>query len=294
MSRLVRRVSGGLLFAAYLTLSGCGQPAAPPVTAKDVAAPVSAAAEPAKVAASREPVFKVGAEGFLKEFKADQKAANEKYKDKYVEIEGLVGEAPSTGFRNKMDIAVPEKREPQSGVQKQSVCCTMAPGAQGKLLELGRDQKVKVTGKVTLSIVDTVFLEDCTVGDVGPSTVIRTTAKELGAEFSKDDGEPAKQKYDSKDIWRPKELFVEGVVNDVVVASQTAPATNIGDVFVNLDAGENEPMICRMEPFWKEDGKQLKKGESVVLRGTFGTDTRNAKAYPMLWNAIVVKRSQPK
>jgi hypothetical protein len=287
------RTVGALLVVCLLVAAGCaqkgdttGSTAPPPKSAgtKDTPATTREATPTPAASASNEPAFRGKAEELHKEFKAGQAAADKKYKGKYVEVEGQVDKVSwATGSKDKLDLA-----PPQSVTPREMVSCTMSPSAPETYRELGKGQTVKVRGKLTLSIIGTIFLEDCTIADAGPSPVLRAKAKDLGAEFAKEDGEPAAKKYDSKDIFNPKELIVEGVVKDVVITPGRTLASK-EDVNLNLDAGMSEPMVCEIEPFEMESAKKIKKGDTVVLRGHFHTNTLALKRYPGLLSAQILK-----
>ena len=282
-----------LLVGCQLAAAGCGQmnettgsktPPAATEGSKDTPAAAKETAPPPAAAASNAPAFRGKAEDFYKEFKASKATADQKYSGKYVEVEGRVDEVSwKTGSRDKLLLATPPSVTP-----RESISCTMSPSAPETYRELGKGQTVKVRGKVTLSIVGTIFLEDCTVSGAGPSPVLRAKAKDLGAEFSKGDGEPAAKKYDTRDAFGSKEMIVEGVVKDVVVGPGHSVLSK-DDVDVNLDAGMSEPMVCEVMSYEKEAAKKLKKGDTVVLKGQFLSNTLALKRYPRLLNAQILK-----
>jgi hypothetical protein len=285
--------AGALLVACLLVAAGCGQQggttgsaASPPKsdTTKDTPAAAKETDPKPAAAAANEPAFRGKAEDLHKEFKASKAAADTKYTGKYVEVEGRVDKVSwMTGFKDKLDLA-----PPQSATPRESIACTMSPAAPPTYRELGTGQTVKVRGKLTLSIIGTIFLEDCTISDPGPSPVLRAKAKDLGAEFGKEDGEPAAKRYDSKDVFNPKEMIVEGVVKDVVVGPGRTLDSK-ADVNVNLDAGMSEPMVCEVTSYEKDAAKKIKKGDTVVLKGQFSSNMLALKRYPRLLNAQILK-----
>ncbi len=216
----------------------------------------------------------------MKEFAAGQPAADKKYKDKYLEVEGVVQSGLTTGSKDKLAVAVPG--DPDKAV----LICDMSPDAQKTFRELGKGQKVKVLGKEYLSIPGTVYLNDCSYTEAEPNPAARVKAKDLGAEFGKGDGGPAAKKYAGKDFSHPTELIVEGVVQDV--AESKGP--EFLGLVVNLDAGMQEPMACQIDTSDVDAAKQLKKGDTVVLKGNFHAHTLSLKSYPGLTNAIVLKK----
>jgi hypothetical protein len=288
MSQSRTLVAGALLTVSIVIASGCGQQTTTsqqksgtaPDDKKGAATP-GATASPAATAATRsEPAFKGKAEDLLKEFAAGQPAADKKYKDKYVEVEGIVESAPSAGSQDKMGVAVPA--DPHKAV----IVCDMSADALKTFLQLGRGQKVKVVGKEYLSIPGTVYLNDCTYSEAGPNPAIRVSAKELGTEFAKDEGKAAAQKYTSKDVFHPTELIVEGTVLDVGESKDPG----FSGLVVKLDAGMQEPMVCQFSKFDEAAAKQLKKGDVAVLKGGFRANMLALKNYPSLTNAVVLKK----
>ena len=260
-----------ILATGLFVVAGCGK--------KDVATgtKLNTSTSPggqSQVAESKEPVFKGKAEDILNEFKTDKAAAEKKYLNKYVEIEGVVYDYPGAGgSKEKMSLATPEKKA-------MAVVCDMTPEAQKKFRELGTGEKVKVQGKLYLAIIGVIYLNDCTYTEAGPNPAIKVAAKELGKEYSKDEGEPAKKKYDGK------EMIVEGVVKDVKETPGGFSPTRI----VQLDAGMAEPMDCQILATLGDEFKRIEKGDKVVLKGTFSNNMLALKNYPSLSNAYLVKK----
>jgi hypothetical protein len=231
---------------------------------------------PAAAPVSKEPAFNGKAEDFIKEFKdlASLKAGLEKYKDKYIEVEALVEEAPAVVALDKepkMTLSYPGK----TGFTT-PFSCTMSPEAARTFYELGKGQKVKVNGKLDLAIVNVAYLSDCTYKAEGPSPVIKVSAKNLGAELSKDE-DTAQKKYDSK------ELIVDGVVKELKETKDILGS----DYLVKLEALHDKTVDCLLP---ETSYKKLKKGDKVVVKAKFGTLRSNNKLYPGLTTGSLVKK----
>jgi hypothetical protein len=221
---------------------------------------------------SREPVFRGKVEDLVREFKdLDSLRANEKkYEDKSVEVEGLVRDAPGPVEPLTMMLTWEGNR------QGHCFFCAMSPEAAATFRQLGKGQKVKVRGKLSQAIVNTVFLVNCNYREEGPNPAIKILATALGKEFT-GDGEPAAKKYEDK------ELFVEGTVTAV---EEEGGMFKCG--LVKLDAGMPKPMVCELR--FKGDSKQIKTGDRVVVKGSYCDRILAMIHYPELSNSCLVNK----
>jgi hypothetical protein len=241
--------------------------ASPPKVGGSVEAPPAKEGGPAVSPPAKEVAFKGKIEDFAKEVKADK----EKYKEKYVEVEGLVKDAP--------EFAQPTKMTVEAKAGKDKVTCTMSAQAQKTFHGLGKGQNVRVTGKLYFVIGDNILLDDCNYAEAGPNPAIKISAMDLGKEYATGDGEAAAKKYNGK------ELLVEGTVLDV---DEKRPR-------VNLDAGLAKPMECDFAIVEAGNDKafsnlQIKKGDKVLLKGEFTNNVLALKNYPRIIGAVFVKK----
>jgi hypothetical protein len=293
MTRTTRIAGGGTLLSVALVLVvGCSKSDTPsggaPTAARNGAdakgadVPANPATPATAKTTSREPAATIKAEDVPKEFKDTQTAETSKYKDEFLAIEGVVEEVPAIGSKNRLSVGSPQ--EPGKGI----VICDMSPEAGVSVLGLGKGQKVKVVGKLTVAGGGLLFLNDCTYTEQGPNPTTRVTAKDLGAEFAKDDGQAATKKYASPQPFHDKELFVEGVVKDV--GPPKGPWFSTFSLAVELDAGMQEPLVCAISMLGQDAARQLKPGDRVVMKGNYFTYSADGKNYPSLTNAWVVKK----
>jgi hypothetical protein len=200
----VRWTTAALVASCLILSAGCGlkEPAKPAPAGGTQATPEGGGSSKGAAPAAKEVAFKGKAEDILKEFEADKKAAGDKYQGKFVEAEALVLNAPTDA--NGLSLAVEAKRDAPV------VVCDLTPEAVKKVRELGKGQKVKAIGKLQGGqILGAIYLFECDFTEAGPNPAIKVAAKDLAAEFTQEDGEPAAKKY------ADKELFIEGVVKDM-------------------------------------------------------------------------------
>ena len=122
-----------------------------------------------------------------------------------------------------------------------------------------------------------VELKDCTSSpELGPNPTRKVTAKDLTAEFVKDE-KAAREKYLGKA--ERIELIVEGTVADF---SENDTGSSIR--YSILLAGSKEDSVeCRLG---KSDFKSLKKGDKVTIKGDFFFA---ATSFKVLKKAVLVR-----
>lgn len=225
--------------------------------------------------AGKKPDFKLTAEALVKEVIKDEKAAVKKYKGKVVELEGTVQ------FANKLvsDRAIlinGAKRNPKDVVEL-NVICNSTPARLESAWWFGKGQKIKVVGKLTIANDLGVSLTDCTFTQIKPSPTLKVTAKQLTADFVKDE-EAAGKKY-LIDALIPKEIIVEGVVGQLMKTKD--------DLFlVELTGTAAHTVRCVID---QKEWKTLKKGDQVTIKGDCsGFDSK--EKYANVISAFVLKK----
>lgn len=242
-----------LLVSAVLA-GGCRQS---PTTAGNRTAPSTAAEErtPDKVD------FLLTSEQLAKEYETDRTAADQKYKGKWIEVEGpmesvLVLPSGDVNIRLAGFQADPNKFGGHSvrGVP---------PAADAdKLKALTPGQMVKLKGKVYRETAGTfIDLAPCAIVSIGPDPAIPVTADRLSEDYAKDE-KGADAKY--KDKW----LLVEGILSELKEAQAGA------DSVILEGAGKKDGKPLRITAAYPADRKPdfapLKKGDKVKIKGECG------------------------
>ncbi len=158
---------------------------------------VDKAIEDAKKADTGPPV-EAKAEELAKAYKADRAAADAKYKDKTVVVEGKLGDLmfmPGGDVYAHLDGAPPE---PGRGLGT-IVRCAVAKTDVTKALNVSRGQPVKLKGKCAGYSAPFIDLTDATVEWTGPDPAVRVTASALLAEHARD-SVATDQKYNEKPL----------------------------------------------------------------------------------------------
>jgi hypothetical protein len=238
MFRHIAFARRGVLLAVALALAlGCGRDAN-----KDGGKDGGAKKEE-----SRKPDVTTTAEQMAKEFLADEKAAEAKYKDKIIEITGPVAQLIFDDDRAGVSLKGAKKDEKDFlGI---SFNCGLQPGYRDTGARLGKDQKVQVVGKYQMRFGPVVQLYDCSLKELEPSKILQVTAEALAEEFQKD-AKAAHAKY--KDQW----VLITGEVVDL-------PSKG-GFHFAKLKG--KDPVNIRVTLAGSAQ-KNLKKGETVTLHG---------------------------
>lgn len=190
--------------------------------------------------------FKVSAAEMAKEFIADAKAAESKYKDKGVELTGQVAQVIS-GERLVVSLEGAKKNE--KDIVGVSVNCYLVPASQDVGARATKGQKVRATGVYRSKFASVLQVMDCTLEALEPSKIHEVTAEALAAEFQKDP-EGAAKKY------RDQSVIVTGEIADLPEKGGFRYATLKGKGPVNIR--------ITMGP---EDISKLQKGQTVSLRG---------------------------
>lgn len=105
--------------------------------------------------ASAEPAIKVDAATIIADYQANEVAGDNKYKDKIVEVTGVVDHI-GKGLMDDVYVSIGTGKEFElSGVQ-----CSVTKDMEGKAASLTKGQSLTVKGKVT-GLMMSVQLQDC-------------------------------------------------------------------------------------------------------------------------------------
>jgi hypothetical protein len=193
------------------------------------------------------PAVAVKADELAKAYADDAKAAEAKYKDKSLAVEGIVSNANQVVTPGKI-VLNGYKKSPKD-VVGMDVYCTVKPDQLDKAVLLSKGQKVKVTGRSPAANSLGVYLQDCDVTALGPSTTLEVTAEQLTGEYAKDK-DAADKKY------REKEVIVSGKVADLTKER--------GFQFAKLAGVSPWVVSCTISA---DDFGQLHKGDQVRIKG---------------------------
>jgi len=203
---------------------------------------------------SQKPDFTLTAVDIAKEFETDKAAAN-KYKDKLVEIDGVVNfltPRPSdtvvTLFGYKADPMKPNERFIMAVFDKPEV---------EKVLALAKGQKLKLRGKVQGDFAGHVSVIECVVVEAGPDPTIKVSAADLTKAYATDE-------KDAEGKYKEKEVLVEGVVVEIKKGG-------FGDTLILEGFDEKSDKPVRVSAAVPGDNKAafeaLKKGDKVKIKG---------------------------
>jgi len=219
---------------------------------------------PANIEGAQKPEIKTTAEGLAKEAIADPKAAETKYKDKVVELEGKIDFANKIIGNGKAFHLAGAKKNPKDVVSV-GIICFPTDAEQEKIWWLGKGQKVKVIGHVTGINTLGVYLDRCTVQELEKSPTVQISAEDLTAEFAKDEA-AGKKKYLTEE-GDPKEIIIDGTVTDLEQSKD-------GLYTAKLAGKDGLTVNCTIN---KETYESLKKGDKVTIKGDLSGFYKNEK-----------------
>jgi hypothetical protein len=250
-SMRIRTNEGTLLVLALLVLGpfmgGCGQnpsttpqanvPRRPPTDGPD------STPEPA-----------IAALQLIADYTKDQQAADEKYKNKVLLIEGEV----SRSSRNAEDPSIFLNEKPLTEkAAVDGIQCFAGPASRNRLARLSLGQKVKVRGSCMGMWGIQPRLTACEVVEVGEDRAIAVSAAQLSGDYLKDP-EAARKRYSGKT------LSVEGVVSEVKTEGMHQYLTLAGDE----EKGGNAPRVVLQDSFNTPLAfSGLQKGQKVKVLG---------------------------
>jgi hypothetical protein len=249
------------LLAGLLLVHGCdrSKPVGPAAEPGSTKLPVAIDEKTPKADAEKTPVespkadrpaYTMTAIGITEEFVKDRVAAEKKYKDKLLEVEGTVSTASQNKVRQTGSVVLSGYKEKRDDPLPRQVVCVVKQPLAGRVGLLGKGQKVRVKGRFHNHDAVAVTLTDAEYEELTPSSVPRLTAEALAQEFS-DNKEAAAKKYGDKDV------IVEGIVVDLVEKD--------GQCSVKLAGTDNVRVSCTT--LFEDEFKTLKKFAKVRLKG---------------------------
>lgn len=213
--------------------------------------------------------MKISPTDLIEAYQQNEVAADEKYKDKTVEISGSI---KSIGTDVLGDVYITL----DCGELFQSIQCYFKSGAEtDKVNFLVKGQNITIVGKCKGLSITNILIKDCKItSDItnqnppedptnqtgnnptaGNNDVIEIAAEDLFAEYN-DNSVAADSKY------KNKKLKITGTVNDI--GKDISEST-----YITLDTGEMFYSIqCYFTDSELEDVANLKKGDTVTLIGT--------------------------
>ncbi len=256
-----------LLAAALVLLAGCGkEPAAGPEASGPGArtagprpgtpAGTPVASIPGPGSAETTPALAVTAEQLAKDFLANDREAETKYKGRWLVVEGLCKEANerNTGGTVSRLFYFKDYTEPVNRVTVMTKCAVDEahwPGFDG----LTPGQKVKVKARCAGAASQVVSLEQGELVKADDDPAVAVPASRLAGEFAAG-RDAARRDYNGK--W----LLVEGTVQDT---STKDPWT------ITLDGSTDKTkggcVVARFPMERQTDPAKVKKGDRVKLKG---------------------------
>jgi hypothetical protein len=212
----------------------------------------------------RMPELSVTSEALCKEYELDRKAAEAKYKDKWIEVEGPLATPPGFIFLSLKGFE-PENDNKALGY---GVLCDFSR-YEPKLVDLTMGQTVKVRGNCFGDgggARKLVTLKNCVLSEVGADPAIAVTSTELSRGYAAD-----RKAADAK--YRRKWLKVEGVVIE----------TRPDDKAVVLRGSDEKtrepvPVVASCKGMDEDAVGRVKVGDSITIKGEcygqFGQEVR--------------------
>ena len=248
---MIRRSPSRLLVAGVLLLALTGCPKKEP-DAKNKGTPTGG-----KIL-TPPPDFTLGAVDLAKEYETDAKAADLKYKGKWLLLEGTVSDI-TLGFADEVTVILEGfNKDPQKSILGHSARCLVHKDERAKAINLTKGQKVKFKGECNGgALVHFVDLLHAELVEVGTDPAIVVSADQLAKDFSMD-AVAAKAKYGDK--W----LFLTGTV------VERKKGTTGADFIVLQGSDET----TRVEVAYPAEGKRFfekfTKGDTVKIKGECG------------------------
>jgi len=191
---------------------------------------------------NRKPDFTLTADEIVKELTKDEKAGQQKFSGKLVEI---TGEVDSVQVTNE-----PWARVWLKGSGKHpAIFCVVSTDQVPKASQLSRKQKVKLTGTAGEKLGTYSDLDKCSLIELDKSNVIRITSEDFAKEFTADK-KAAMSKYTDKD------LIITGLLEEVLSDDK---GTNFLKVKGDGKSRLSFKQIHDPTPFFK-------KGQTATLR----------------------------
>jgi hypothetical protein len=194
------------------------------------------------------PAYTVTAIGITEEFGKNRMAAEEKYTDKIVQVEGTVSSVTHNSVQRKTDVSLAGYKTAGEPLAQQ-VVCIIKKSLVGKASLLGKGQQLIMKGKFDSDSGGNVILKNVEYKERTSSSVPRMPAEQLAKAFA-DDKAAAAKKY------AEKEVIVEGTVIDLM--------DNGVECVAKLAGTRNIAVTCTLDD---DEFKTLKKGEKVQIKG---------------------------
>jgi hypothetical protein len=234
----------GLSFVLVVAVGCGGSPSTDPSTDKP------------KPGASTTPDFKLAALDLAKEYESDKDAAEKKYKDKIVEVDGVVFNSPTARMDDAVVIIANYKADPKKIIGRMVMASSTKEDRQ-KVLKLSKDQTVKLRGKVFGDFAGNVSLAECMVVEAGPDPSIKVSAADLTKAYATDE-KSATDKYNDKMVVVDG-TFVEVRKGDIVDTVILEGFDEKSDKPVRVSGG--------IPADQKQEFAALKKGDKVTIKG---------------------------
>jgi hypothetical protein len=220
---------------------------------------------------AKKPDFKLTPEALAREFEKDAKAATARYKGKVLELEGIVWNASKIVSFSGDGIDLSSRAKGDKGTDGiYLINCKIVPAQLEKAWWLERGQKVKVTGVLSAIGKVSLGLTECQFTELEKSPLLKFTAEQLTSDFIMD--EKAAEKKCSDTGGSGKYIVVEGVVAD----RTTEKGPGGLELHMVKFKGKGPYVVsCR---FKKDDWEKVKKGDSLIVKGTFSKYDKAGKA----------------
>jgi hypothetical protein len=208
------------------------------------------------------PDHSLTAEQLCKEYEADKEAADKKYREKSLEVEGTVnGVFVTRAGEGHVSLAGIVRDPKDDNFQNHCIRLFFTKGDVEKVWNLSMNQKLKARGKGQGSVGTTFTdLADCVVVSLGPDPAITLTSDQLGKAYL-DDETAADAKY------RDKTLIVEGVVVELkpgeIYDSAILQCASMKD-------GKQLAISAAYNGDRAPDFAGLKKGDKIKVKGECG------------------------
>jgi hypothetical protein len=196
------------------------------------------------------PVVTLTAEQLAREYETDRAAADGKYKDRCLVLEGPVED---------FDLFPSGRVLARVAGRDSSIRCEFVPQATARLIDLTRGQSLKFQGRCAGAAGNLVDLTECQLLEVGPDPAVAVSAVRLTRDYAGDE-KAADAKY------REKCLVVEGTVRERRECDKAALV-----VLEGFDEKALFPLrVVAKAAERKEEFAGLKKGDRVKVRGECG------------------------
>jgi hypothetical protein len=202
----------------------------------------------------------ITAEKLYQELKADNKAARAKYEGKALEVSGTIATATADGGNGHPSVTLYTTDKP-GNLESQLVICQFPDKLEFRVIQLCKDQKAVVRGKLEADQTFGVQLGDCVLVAATRSPALSVTAAALAKEFN-GDAKAARQKYAQKPV------LLEGVV-----ASIEAKDSYYRFTLAGADGKPAKPMpvrtacTCSFNKGLRDRFAEVKVGQKIRVMG---------------------------